>query len=41
MKRPEVEDLGAAIAAVASGDLNQLHQQFSQPMSVIGDITRH
>ena len=40
MKRPEVEDLGAAIAAVASGDLNQLRQQFSQPMSVIGDITR-
>jgi DNA polymerase bacteriophage-type len=40
MKRPEVEDLGGAIAAVASGDLNELRRQFSQPMSVIGDITR-
>jgi DNA polymerase bacteriophage-type len=40
MKRPEVEDLAAAIAAVANGDLNRLQQQFSQPMSVIGDITR-
>jgi DNA polymerase len=40
MKRPIVEDMGAAIAAVATGDLKQLRSNYPQPMSVIGDITR-
>ena len=36
LKRPETEDLDAAIAAVASGNLNG----YEQPMAVIGDISR-
>jgi DNA polymerase len=40
MKRPLVEDLGAAIDAVATGDFNYLRRRYSQPMSVVGDITR-
>ena len=40
MKRPVVEDMGAAIAAVASGDLKHIRSKYPQPMSVIGDITR-
>jgi DNA polymerase len=40
MKRPSVEDLGAAIDAVATSDFNHLRRRYSQPMSVVGDITR-
>jgi DNA polymerase len=40
LKRPLVEDLSAAITAVATGDLAQLRTSYRQPMSVIGDITR-
>jgi DNA polymerase len=40
LKRPEVDDLAAAIIAVGTGDLKVLQQQFKQPMSVVGDITR-
>ena len=40
LKRPLVEDLGAAIELVASGDLAHLRQHYPQPMSVVGDITR-
>jgi hypothetical protein len=40
MKRPETDDLGAAIAALSTGDLEIVRQQFEQPLSVIGDITR-
>jgi DNA polymerase len=40
MKRPLVEDIGAAIDAVATGDLDHLRQRYPQPMSVVGDITR-
>jgi hypothetical protein len=40
LKRPLVEDLGAAIDLVASGDLAHLRQHYPQPMSVVGDITR-
>jgi DNA polymerase bacteriophage-type len=40
MKRPIVEDMGAAIAAVATGDLKHLRSKYPQPMSVIGDVTR-
>jgi RecA-family ATPase len=40
MKRPEVDDIDAAIEAVSRGDLEQLRQQYQQPLSVVGDITR-
>ena len=40
MKRPEVDDMAAAIAAVGSGDLKVLQRRFKQPMSVVGDIGR-
>jgi DNA polymerase len=40
MKRPEVEDMGAAIEAVATGNLDHLKQCYPQPMSIVGDITR-
>jgi DNA polymerase len=40
LKRPTVADLGAAIDAVASGDIELLRLQYPRPMGVIGDITR-
>jgi DNA polymerase len=40
LKRPVVEDVDAAIEAVASGSLQHLRQHYSQPMSVVGDVTR-
>jgi DNA polymerase bacteriophage-type len=40
LKRPLVEDIGAAIEAVGTGDLDHLRQRYPQPMSVVGDITR-
>jgi DNA polymerase len=40
LKRPSVKDLGAAIEAVAKGDLSNLRSRYPQPMSVIGDIAR-
>jgi DNA polymerase len=40
LKRPLVEDIDAAIAAVHTGNLEHLRQQYQQPMSVIGDIVR-
>jgi DNA polymerase len=40
MKRPSVEDMGAAIAAVSTGSLEHLREHYPQPMSVVGDISR-
>jgi DNA polymerase len=40
LKRPEVADLDAAIEAVATGDYAHLKARYSQPMSVVGDVTR-
>lgn len=40
MKRPIVANMAEAIAVVGTGDLAQLRGKYSQPMSVIGDITR-
>jgi len=40
LKRPLVEDMAAAIAAVGTGDLDHLRQRYPQPMSVIGDVSR-
>jgi hypothetical protein len=35
-----VDDLGAAIEAVATGDIEHLRAIYPRPMAVIGDITR-
>jgi DNA polymerase len=40
LKRSQVDDLGTAIAAVATGDINQVRKLHAHPMSVVGDITR-
>jgi len=40
LKRPEVEDLDAAIAAVATGDYELMKQLYAKPLSVVGDCTR-
>ncbi len=40
MKRPVVEDMDAAIKAVATGDLAHIKTLYPQPMSVVGDIAR-
>ena len=40
MKRPLVGEMGAAIEAVATGDLDHLRRRYRQPMSVVGDISR-
>jgi DNA polymerase bacteriophage-type len=40
MKRPDVEDVDAAIAAVATGDLVQMRERHPQPLSVVGDTSR-
>jgi DNA polymerase len=40
LKRPVVEDLDAAIAAVATGDYARVRQLYERPLSVVGDCTR-
>jgi len=40
LKRPVVEDLPAAIAAVATGDYQHVKSIYPQPLSVLGDCTR-
>jgi RecA-family ATPase len=40
LKRPTTENLNAAITAVSSGSLQPVKQQFTDPMSVIGDLGR-
>jgi RecA-family ATPase len=40
LKRPLVEDMDAAIAAVRTGSLDHMRRHYAQPMSVIGDIAR-
>jgi DNA polymerase bacteriophage-type len=40
LKRPQTDDLGAAIAAVSGGNLGRVQQQFPDPMSVVGDVGR-
>ena len=40
MKRPLVEDMGAAIKAVNTGSLEHMRTIYKQPMSVVGDISR-
>ena len=40
LKRPVVEDLAAAIEAVATGDYQHVKKLYTQPLSVIGDCSR-
>jgi DNA polymerase len=40
LKKPQVEHVAAAIAAVRTGSLAQVQAQFQQPLSIVGDITR-
>ena len=40
LKRPVVEDLTAAIAAVATGDYEQCASLYPRPLSVLGDCSR-
>jgi DNA polymerase len=40
LKRPEIEDVDAAIAAVSTGDYAHVRKLYPQPLAVIGDLTR-
>src|SRR6516165_8714704 len=40
LKRPEVDDLEAAIAAVLTGDITYVKNLYARPLSVIGDLSR-
>src|SRR5262245_47392267 len=40
LKRPQVDDLGAAIDAASSGSLHCVKERFTDPMSIVGDIGR-
>ncbi len=40
LKRPETEDLGAAVAAIATGDYAHVRSLYPKPLAVIGDISR-
>jgi DNA polymerase bacteriophage-type len=39
-KRPTVDDLGAAIDAVATADLDHVKRLYPRPMAIIGDVAR-
>jgi DNA polymerase len=40
LKRPVVDDIDAAIAAVATGDIKHVKQLYDRPLSIIGDCSR-
>src|SRR5262249_26321088 len=40
LKRPEIDDIDAAIAAVATGDPAHVKKLYPKPLSVIGDCSR-
>jgi DNA polymerase len=40
LKRPEVADIDAAVAAVATGDYDHVRKLYPKPLAVIGDIGR-
>jgi DNA polymerase len=40
LKRPAVDDLAAAIAAVATGDYEHVRKLYPRPLSIIGDCSR-
>src|SRR5262249_40178059 len=40
LKRPQIQDVDAAVAAIASGDYNHVRSLYPNPLAVIGDIGR-
>jgi DNA polymerase bacteriophage-type len=40
LKRPTVEDIDAAIAAVATGDIAHVKKNYPKPLAVVGDCSR-
>jgi DNA polymerase len=40
LKRPLIEDVDAAVAAIATGDLAHVRKLYPQPLAIIGDISR-
>ena len=40
LKRPQIEDVDAAVAAIATGDYAHVRSLYSKPLAVIGDISR-
>ena len=40
LKRPQTGDLGAAVAAIATGDYAHVRSLYPKPLAVIGDISR-
>jgi DNA polymerase bacteriophage-type len=40
LKRPAVEDIDAAVAAVSTGDYAHVRSLYSKPLSVVGDCSR-
>jgi hypothetical protein len=40
LKRPKVEDINAAIAAVATGDYARMKKLYPRPLEVVGDCSR-
>ena len=40
LKRPAIEDLDAAIAAVASGDITRVKELHEPPLAIVGDCSR-
>jgi hypothetical protein len=40
MKKPETDDVAAAIEAVRTGSLAQLQARYERPLAIVGDITR-
>ena len=40
LKRPQIEDVDAAVAAIATGDYAHVRSLYPKPLAVIGDISR-
>jgi DNA polymerase len=40
LKQPQIEDVDAAVTAIATGDYNHVRSLYPKPLAVIGDITR-
>ena len=40
MKKPETDDVTAAIEAVRTGDLAHMQARYDRPLAIVGDITR-
>ena len=40
LKRPQIEDVDAAVAAIGTGDYTHVRKLYPKPLAVIGDISR-